>query len=439
MLFFSTLIIPFSLVRLLKLNLPLVSLRLFSFFFLSIIPILSSLGPQILSSLLDPLFCVDEVSILLVYITIVVLYLSFYSHDFKRFTLPMLVFFLLFLSSYVVFTTSSLFLLYIFYEASLVPISFAILKWGHYPDRGVSSLIILLFTSSFTFPFTIIIINLFLTSRSFLFLVNSIMEQNLPCFFSFWLLCSFAVKLPIYGVHYWLPIAHVEAPTFGSIVLAGLLLKIGGCGLLRSLPFLVPSLSFLLRIVLSYVIISVVLSSLVTRHQSDFKRLVAYSSVVHISLVVLLILLPTTLRIKSLLMLIVFHGLSSPILFYFVGVVYKLYTTRVIYILRGLIFSSPIFALLATLSFTLSVPVPPFTPFVGEVLLFISSFALTNWVTLAILSSLFLVLIYNMLWFIGLTFDNIRIQLQTRTPLNFLVIFSFVCIASLFMFLLFLF
>jgi len=191
-------------------------------------------------------------------------------------------------------------------------------------------------------------------------------------------LSSFAVKLPVYGLHYWLPIAHVEAPTFGSIVLAGLLLKIGGCGLLRALPLLTPSIRNLVRGLLGYLIISVIVSSIVTCHQSDFKRLVAYSSVVHITLVVLLVLTPSALSLKALLMLIVFHGLVSPMLFYLVGAIYNAYGTRVIYLLRGLVFLNPLFAFLTTLSFTLAIPVPPFAPFVGEVLLFIASFDLSK-------------------------------------------------------------
>ena len=172
-----------------------------------------------------------------------------------------------------------MFFLYLFYEASLVPILYIIIKWGSYPERSLSSIMLLVYTSVFTFPFLYIIFKFYFSSFTFVFnlvdrRVGSSFLSRVIIFF------TFAVKLPVYGLHYWLPMAHVEAPTFGSILLAGVLLKLGGVGLIRFSPLI--ALDLLKSVFLGYSLVLMVFVTLVCCIQSDFKRLVAYSSVSHI-------------------------------------------------------------------------------------------------------------------------------------------------------------
>jgi NADH:ubiquinone oxidoreductase subunit 4 (subunit M) len=205
---------------------------------------------------------------------------------------------------------------------------------------------------------------------------------------------AFAVKLPIYGLHFWLPMAHVEAPTFGSIILAGVLLKLGGVGLLRFLPFL--DIFFLRSHFLSYFMLFFFISSLVCCFQSDFKRLVAYSSVSHMIAVPLLLIRHLTLGTKSMLIVIIFHGLSSPVMFILVGLVYSFFGTRQLVITRGLLLLSPLLAFVIILSFFYTLSAPPYPSFIAEVFFFISVFSVSSLVFIPYLLFIFFSLVYNL-------------------------------------------
>lgn len=159
--------------------------------------------------------------------------------------------------------------------------------------------------------------------------------------------------------------AHVEAPTYGSMILAGLLLKMGGCGLFRIRVFIANEVFN--QYFVSYLLFSMVFSSLVCCVQSDFKRLVAYSSVAHIIVVALAVVLSSNLRIRAFIIVMVAHGVSSPLLFILVGVLYQIYGSRILVLYRGLMSSIPIVSLFLVLCFVLSVPVPPSLAFLGEV------------------------------------------------------------------------
>jgi len=194
-----------------------------------------------------------------------------------------------------------------------------------------------------------------------------------------------------------LPIAHVEAPTFGSIILAGVLLKMGGCGLLRLSPLLYAQLQNISQFLSVFLMAGVLIRAGLCCLQSDFKRLVAYSSVSHITLILLLLVIPTPVSFFSLTLLIIFHGLSSPLLFFGVGQISFILGTREIILFRGVCAVSPLLMTFLLMTFLLAVPVPPFPAFLGELLVFFSLLNTSFLIPVIIFLALLLGLLYSLL------------------------------------------
>lgn len=255
---------------------------------------------------------------------------------------------------------------------------------------------LLIYTSIFTFPFIMIMFYVYSVNGRFL-ITNVILTSSplpLPGLASLIIFLTFAVKLPVYGLHFWLPIAHVEAPTFGSIILAGVLLKLGGVGLVRCTPLL--NMEFLAHQFLSYFMIFMVYVTIVCVFQSDFKRLVAYSSVSHMMAIPLLLLSDNLISSKGILIVILFHGLSSPILFILVGIIYSIFSRRQLILIRGLVLTSPLLAFILVLAFFFTLSAPPFPSFVAEVVFLVSSFYLTHYLIYIFGIFTFFSLVYNL-------------------------------------------
>lgn len=301
---------------------------------------------------------------------------------------------------YEVFTTSHLFNLYFFYEASLIPIIYIIVKWGSYPERSISSIIILVYTLLFGSPVLLIIMHCYSSIGSWLFTIYP--RFNTSFLFSIFIFLCFSVKLPIYGLHFWLPIAHVEAPSFGSVILASLLLKLGGVGLVR-LESLLDHTS-LINSSLSYFMIFIIYSSLICCYQSDLKRLIAYSSVAHIIVIPFLVMSNNTLAFQSLVLVMLLHGLSSTLLFMSVGVLYHIISSRQLVLMRGLILVSPLFSFLLVITFLFTLSAPPMPSYIAEVFFILSTYILRDLILYVILSFAFLGLVYNLNWLVRVLF-----------------------------------
>lgn len=361
----------------------------------------------------------DEITLFIVYMLVFVLFVSYiYSLSFRSYFTLNLLFISMLLFCYGVFSTTNLFLLYLFYESSLIPILYIILKWGSYPERSVRAVILLVYTSIFTFPFMVVLFSFYTLNGSFYLTSSSLLIlDQLDSISSLIIFITFAVKLPVYGLHFWLPIAHVEAPTFGSMILAGVLLKLGGVGLLRCIGFI--DIIFLYTYFSSYLLVFILYVTVVCMFQSDLKRLVAYSSVSHMMAIPILLLANNIMSVKSLVMVMLFHGLSSPILFMLVGVLYSIFSRRQLIVIRGLMLISPLLAFMIVLAFFFTLSAPPFPSFIAEVYFFISSYGLTSYIVYIFILFSFISLVYNLNWLSAMVFS-------TSSPSNIRVTFTYI-------------
>jgi len=188
--------------------------------------------------------------------------------------------------------------------------------------------------------------------------------------------------------------AHVEAPTFGSVILARILLKLGGVGLIRLLNLI--DLSLLNYYTLSYFIFFTIFRTIICCFQSDLKRLIAYSSVSHIIVIPFLVLRSNILSLQTITIIMLFHGLRSTLLFIRVGLLYSIYNTRILIIMRGLLLLTPFFRLLLILIFFFTLSAPPFPSYVAEVYFLLSTFFLSPYILAIYIPFIFLGLLYNL-------------------------------------------
>jgi NADH-quinone oxidoreductase subunit M len=285
------------------------------------------------------------------------------------------------------FLALDLFVFFLFFELTLVPMYFIIGGWG-YENRVYASLKFFLYTlfgSAFMLVGMIALVTLTSTGGVTTFdIVELSQRQSLGAGTARWIFLSFAiafaVKVPLFPVHTWLPDAHTEAPTAGSVILAGVLLKLGTYGLLRFGLFLFPQASVdLAPLLLTLAVIGMIYGALVATVQKDLKRLVAYSSVAHLGFIVLGTFAFTTAGLSGGVLQMVNHGLSTGALFLLVGMIYERRHTRQIAELRGLQKSMPVLAAVFTVVMLSSIGLPGLNGFVGEFLILIGSFVTARW------------------------------------------------------------
>nr|AWB99637.1 NADH dehydrogenase subunit 4 [Anopheles darlingi] len=299
------------------------------------------------------------------------------------------IFMILFLLMMLVLTFSSMsvFMFYLFFEASLIPTLFLILGWGYQPERLQAGVYLLFYTLLASLPlligiFYILEIN---NTLSFNLLLNYVfMDLNL-LYLS--LIFAFLVKMPMFLVHLWLPKAHVEAPVSGSMILAGILLKLGGYGLLRMFSLLQMSGVKYNYWWISISLVGGVLISLICLRQTDLKALIAYSSVAHMGIVLSGLLTLTYWGLTGSYALMIAHGLCSSGLFCLANISYERMGSRSLLINKGLLNFMPTLSLWWFLLCSGNMAAPPTLNLLGEISL-LNSIVGWSWITMIMLTFL---------------------------------------------------
>lgn len=388
---------------------------------------------------LDFIFGLDGISILFFVLTSFLIFLCvIFIWNEKFLKMYLILLFLLEILLLLTFSILNIFLFYIFFEFILFPMYLIIGIWGSREKKIRAAYLLFFYTVACSLLMLAAIIYIYSVTGTFniefLSFINFDFDTQLILWVAFFL--SFSSKIPMFPFHIWLPEAHVEAPTVGSVLLAGILLKLGVYGFIRySLVLFPEGCIFFSPLVYALSLIGVVYASITAIKQTDLKKIIAYSSIAHMNLVVLGIFSGNIIGIEAAILQSVSHGFVASALFFLIGILYNRYHSRLLYYYGGIVHIMPLYSFFM-LFFTMSnIALPGTSSFIGEFLLlgglfqdnFFSSFFAGTGVVLSGAYSLWL---YN-----RLSFGNLKTEfIKEYSDLSFkeFFILIFLLLISLF-------
>lgn len=312
-----------------------------------------------------------------------------------------------------VFSVLDLLLFYIFFESILIPMYLIVGVWGSRARKIRAAYFFFLYTllGSVLMLLSILYIYYQVGITDYEILLTFLFSKSEQKFLWFSFFGSFATKVPMVPVHLWLPEAHVEAPTAGSVILAGILLKLGTYGFLRFSFPLFPEASFYFApIVYFFSIIGIVYTSFTAIRQTDFKRIIAYTSVAHMNLVMVGLFSFNTIGLEGAILQSLSHGFVASALFLIIGIVYERHHTRMVKYYGGLVHTMPLYTFIF-LFFTMSnIGLPGTGSFVGEFLILAGSFKINTSATFISATGMVIGGCYSLWLFNRISYGNLKVQ-----------------------------
>nr|YP_010235829.1 NADH dehydrogenase subunit 4 [Youtuus erythrus]QTD82447.1 NADH dehydrogenase subunit 4 [Youtuus erythrus] len=318
------------------------------------------------------IFGVDNLSFIFICLSIwICLLISLSGLSFLMSYLSLYIFYMNFilLFLFLVFSVMDFFYFYFFFEGMMIPVFLIIFGWGYQPERLNAGWYLIFYTLFGSFPFLLIIFYMNNFMGNFSYFLDYKFDSMVLMFF---LMFCFLIKFPMFGLHNWLPKAHVEAPVGGSMILAGILLKLGGYGFIRLLVFMYNFIFELSYFFVGLSLMGCLLVSLICLVQSDLKMLIAYSSVCHMSMVIVGLFTMSSWGYLGSLIFMVGHGFVSSGLFFLVGILYNRFMSRSFFILSGMISIFPSLSFFWFLFCVMNMSCPPSINLFSEICIVIS-------------------------------------------------------------------